>query len=161
MAAAVLGVGVAGALPDLTAAKKKKKLARNEFGCVSVGGKCRGKDANCCSNICDGKKPKKGEKDKSRCVAHDTGECRAGQFEASCAELTLDIPCTTGGIDGRCDTTTGNAGYCRNWKHCASCQKDQDCIAACGANAACIVCPKCEDTGGTACAGLIEACANP
>jgi hypothetical protein len=140
--------------------RKKKKLVFNQFGCVNVGGKCRGKDANCCSGICQGKKPKQGKKDKSRCVGHDTGGCQAGQFEAECVALTLDVPCTTSGIEGRCDTTTGGAGYCRNFKRCASCQKDQDCVLSCGANAACIVCPNCEDTGGTACAGL-EPCLFP
>jgi hypothetical protein len=42
--AGALGVA-AGTIPGLAAAKKKK-LKKNAFGCVDVGGKCRGNDAN-------------------------------------------------------------------------------------------------------------------
>ena len=55
--------------------KKKTTLVRNQFGCVNVGGTCKGKDANCCSGICQGKKPKKGKKDTRRCVGHHEDAC--------------------------------------------------------------------------------------
>src|SRR5262245_17883221 len=53
--------------------RKRKPLALNEFGCVNVGGVCRGKNRVCCSGHCQGKKPKPGQRDRRRCVAHDTG----------------------------------------------------------------------------------------
>lgn len=73
-------LGLAAVIPTLAKAKRKrkKKLKRNGFGCVNVGGKCRGKDAACCSGICQGKKPKKGKKDTSRCtvcVGHLADAC--------------------------------------------------------------------------------------
>ena len=76
----MLGLGT----PSVVGAAKQRKqhrqkLKRNAFGCVNVGGKCRGKDGNCCSGICDGKKPKKGKKDTSRCAGHDASTCLAGQ----------------------------------------------------------------------------------
>jgi hypothetical protein len=153
-----VGLGVFSVRPaDLEAKKKKKKpLQFNSFGCVDVGGKCRGNDANCCSNICEGKKPKKGEKDKSRCVAHGQSTCVAGQREDFCGGD--DVGCLTDqGLEGRCDTTTGNAGYCTVDGECSPCKKDKDCqnIAELGpeigASAACILCAGCPETGGTAC----------
>ena len=47
--------------------KKNKKPKNNAFGCLNVGQACNGKNDKCCSGICDGKKPKKGKKDKSKC----------------------------------------------------------------------------------------------
>jgi hypothetical protein len=134
--------------------KKKKKLRLNTFGCVDVGGTCRGKDANCCSNICQGKKPKKGKKDKSHCVAHDQSTCLPGQAGEVCGGLA-DVPCvTTTGLDGGCFTTTGNAGYCAGDGNCFPCKKDADCILHCGPQAACIKCPtECASVGGAACDG--------
>ena len=86
---------------------KKKPLSFNEFGCINVGGKCRGKDELCCSGICQGKKPKQGKRDKRRCVAHDTGGCT--ETDRVCPS----VPCTTSiGHAGGCMTTTGNAPYC-------------------------------------------------
>jgi hypothetical protein len=100
--------------PDsaLTTAKKRKKkkvLKRNAFGCVEVGGKCRGKDSVCCSGICEGKKPKKGKRDRSRCVAHDTGGC---QPTGGACELVPNCTTSTGDPSGLCLTTTGQAAYC-------------------------------------------------
>jgi hypothetical protein len=39
----------------------------------------RGKSGLCCSGIYEGKKQKQGKKDTSRCVAHDSGACQAGE----------------------------------------------------------------------------------
>jgi hypothetical protein len=155
-AAAMLGL--APLLPKASVAKKdkkkKKKLRFNEFGCVNVGGKCRGNSDNCCSGICQGKKPKKGKKDKSRCVGHDEGTCLPGQTPTSCGG-SESIACVAGGgADGQCFTTTGNAAYCSDEGDCFPCKKDADCIGVCGAGAACVRCAAaCAETGGTACLG--------
>jgi hypothetical protein len=152
--AAVLGGGAAGLPHQASAGKRKKRLKRNEFGCVNVGGKCRGKGQHCCSGICNGKKPKQGEKDTSRCVAHDAGVgCRAGDHEAGC-DGAADISCTTStGSLGVCDTTTGNAGICIFGFSCFPCRKDEDCQKqGCGPRASCVRCQEsCPHTGGTAC----------
>jgi hypothetical protein len=148
-------------LPDAADAKqRKKKLQRNAFGCVDVGGKCRGKDANCCSGICQGKKPKKGKKDKSRCVGHDESICTLAQ---DACVATAENCATTAGPNGTCFVTTGNAPYCAspNGRQCFPCTKDEDCQSFCGAAAACLKCPTCEsDTVKTVCAG-IDACVFP
>jgi hypothetical protein len=150
--ASVLGVGTL-SLPALAAAKKKRKskikIRRNAFGCVSVGKACRGKDANCCSGICKGKKPRKGEKDTSRCVAHDTGGCLPGKDICDAF-----VACTTSaGNTGHCGTTTGNAGYCFDVIPglAQRCRRDPDCREALGASAACVYCPG-SDFGG--CLGI-------
>jgi hypothetical protein len=145
-----LGLVTAGT-PDLAAAKKprKKKLKKNEFGCVNVGGKCRGKDRLCCSGICQGKKPKKGEKDTSRCVDHDTGGCLPGTYH--CDDL---VPCTTSaGNFGGCATTTGHAGYCKDGfpGFEQPCRRDADCQEALGESAACVYCPS---SGTATCRGI-------
>jgi hypothetical protein len=126
--------------------RKKNKIKRNAFGCVDVGQSCRGNDALCCSGICQGKKPKKGKKDKSRCVAHNALDCQAGAD--SCAGQA--VPC---GTAGACTITTGAASFCSATGDgaCVTCQKDADCEASRGPGAACIVCPgNCPDTT-TAC----------
>jgi hypothetical protein len=148
--AAALGLGTASRPDGASARRRKKKPQFNEFGCVNVGGKCRGKDSVCCSGICRGKKPKKGKKDKRRCVDHDTGGCAAGEQEAFCGGT--DINCvTTAGESGVCNTTTGNAGYCTSFGGCFPCSKDADCRAVCGDQAACTICDSCDQTGGTSC----------
>jgi hypothetical protein len=124
--------------------KKKTKLVLNAFGCVDVGGTCRGNDANCCSGICQGKKPKHGKKDKSHCVAHDVQECQSDQDFC----LEIEAPC---GTLGKCLRTTGNASFCGGDGDCLACRKDTDCEANSGPGAACIVCAKCPETGNTAC----------
>jgi hypothetical protein len=120
------------------------------LGCVNVGGKCRGNDANCCSGICDGKKPKKGKKDRSRCQAHDASTCQPGQSPEVCGDE--DVVCTTsGGEKGMCATTTGNAGYCFNAVQLnGSCTRDTDCQDGVGPSAACI---HCLSSGETHCVG--------
>ena len=130
---------LAGAIPFVQPAgakkKRKNKLNRNQFGCVDVGGRCRGKDKNCCSGICQGKKPKKGEKDKSRCVAHHVDGCQTGQD----ACVGNAVPC---GTDGICVRTTGGAGFCgaSSGSTCTGCAKDTECEPTHGPGAACVVC---------------------
>jgi hypothetical protein len=157
-----VGLGVLAGGPAILEAKKnkkkkKKKLKRNDFGCVNVGGKCRGKDNNCCSGICQGKKPKKGEKDKSKCKAHDESTCLAGQTEPICGGIA-DTECVASdGEIGECFTTTGNAAYCARDGDCFPCKKDADCIGVCGPSAACVPCAEeCAETGGTACLGAAD-----
>jgi hypothetical protein len=157
LSAAVLGLGVGHPHGAASAKKdkksKKKPLKLNAFGCVNVDGACQGKDANCCSGICDGEKPKKGKKDKSKCLAHDTGTgCFAGQINTFCGGTTVACTTSTGSPAGVCDTTTGNAPYCTDSGECFPCKKDKDCVPICGAGAACAKCPTgCASAGGTVC----------
>jgi hypothetical protein len=154
--AATLG-GSAARLPMASARKRRGKLVRNAFGCVAVAGQCRGKDRVCCSGRCDGKKPRKGEKDRRRCVAHDTGGCRVGQRNQRCGGV--DIQCRGGaGLVGVCETTTGNAPYCASGYSCAPCATDEDCRSVCGPQAACLPCGYYCD--GPVCAGP-AACTGP
>jgi hypothetical protein len=138
---------------------KKPKLKRNAFGCVDVGGKCLGNDANCCSGICEGKKPKKGKKDTSVCVGHDTaGVCFP---DSDTCTVGGTIPCGPGVRDCRCLLTTGNAGFCGDLEAgftelCRDCARDADCEAEFGPGAACVffhgICSVfCPATGRTAC----------
>jgi hypothetical protein len=146
--ALVLGLSVSDRLGLARAKNKnnKKKPRFNDFGCLDVGKKCNGKNSRCCSNVCQGKKPKEGKKDKSRCVAHSVGGCQPG--EDSCAGV--DEACGTGGL---CFRTTGKAGFCGAAVTCMVCRKDTDCHAAQGAGAACVVCESCIAVDGsrTAC----------
>jgi hypothetical protein len=122
--------------------RKKKKVKRNDFGCVDVGKFCKN-DGQCCSGICQGKK------DKKTCKAHDESTCQTGQSISECGGT--DVPCTTstGDTDGLCFTTTGKAGYCYRTGNCFVCNKDADCTAVCGPQAACIVCAGCSREVGT------------
>lgn len=136
----------AGGRPGDTSAKdkkrKKKPLKRNEYGCVPIGKPCRGNDAVCCSGICEGRKPKKGERDRTQCEAHDTGGCQQGQQSGFCRDGSMGLPCTSSaGNMGTCETTTGNAGFCVHTGGCADCRTDSDCHATTGNPlAACIRC---------------------
>jgi len=135
--------------------RRKKKTPRlNEFGCLNVGQKCRGKDKLCCSGICAGKKPKHGGKDRRRCAAHDTGGCPAGERQEACSG-GFDRVCTSAsGQEGVCNTTTGNAGFCAVSGDCFPCQRDADCQPLCGPGAACVRCAEtCLAAGGAACFG--------
>jgi hypothetical protein len=141
---------VAGMVPDGATAKKRrkrKKVKRNEFGCVNVGRFCR-KASQCCSGICQGKKGKK------TCKAHDTGDCQPGPtFEECGAEE--NVPCiNSNGNEGRCATTTGNAGYCSNAATISvpPCTRDADCEDF-DPRAACVLCP--EGDTPTVCARFI------
>jgi hypothetical protein len=150
-----LGFGLSALrFPGVLEAKKKhrkhtKALLTNDYGCVDVGKPCRGNDANCCSGICEGKKPKKGKKDKSRCFGHGAGSCQVGQgicvgggAASSCGPINV------------CLQTTGKACYCASINGaCAFCQRDPDCVAlGWGPNAACVPSEGCPNTGGTYCA---------
>jgi hypothetical protein len=140
LAGAGLGFGAL-RLPDAVDAKKKSKKPKlNAFGCLNVGQPCRGKDAKCCSGVCQGKKPKRGQKDKSTCVAHNTGGCtpeRSACFTGNQSSLC--------GPQSVCLATTGNAGFCAaatftQEANCRVCRTDQDCDAAgFGPGAACVV----------------------
>jgi hypothetical protein len=113
---------------------KKPKL--NAFGCLNVGQKCRGKDSTCCSGICQGKKPKKGKKDRSTCVAHNTGGCTLDRDLCFNPQLA---PCSKTAF---CLTTTGNAPFCAEniADFCRPCGKDKDCEAlGFGPGAACVI----------------------
>lgn len=131
-------------LPDTATAKKprKKRVRVNAFGCVDVGKPCRGDNRLCCSGICQGKKPKEGRKDRSRCVAHGASTCQAGQRDADQCSGAENVVCTTGtgAANGRCNTTTGNAPYCAAELYGEPCRKDADCRPNCGEAAACILC---------------------
>jgi hypothetical protein len=128
-------------LPDATGAKKRsKKPPLNAFGCLNVGQKCRGKDSTCCSGHCQGKKPKKGQKDKSTCIAHNTGGCTVER--SACFTGNQSSLC---GPQAVCLATTGNAPFCAaatftQEANCRVCRTDQDCEAAgFGLGAACVV----------------------
>jgi hypothetical protein len=128
--------GVAGAAFGLEATrldlvaktKKRKKLKLNQFGCVNVGDPCRGKDSNCCSGICDGGKPRRGKKDRSRCVGHNVGICTRGQD--ACAQGPAQATqCGLTGSTCFCRRTTGGAGFCSRpvADLCHDCRTDDDC----------------------------------
>ena len=124
---------------------RKRKIGRNQFGCVNVGKSCE-KDSHCCSGICHGKTGKK------TCKGHDAGGCRAGQHQAICGGANVFCE-TSDGLQGFCDTTTGKAGYCSGLGDCFACKKDTDCQPFCDPGAACIQCATfCPETG-TACVG--------
>ena len=125
--------------------RRKRLLRRNEFGCVPVGKPCRGKDRNCCSGICHGKRPKKGKRDTSRCVGHDVATCQPGEEPSYCGG-TSESCTTTLGMSGVCNTTTGNAGFCSTLAtFCVPpCATDADCQAGSGnSRAACVLCARC------------------
>lgn len=149
-AAALLGRALL--LPSPAGARKKsrKKLELNSFGCVDVGKPCRGRDVKCCSGICQGKKPKKGEKDRSRCVAHHVLGCEAD--EDFCAGVI--VMC---GTNGTCVRTTGKASFCGAGGPCQACRKDKDCEADHGPGAACTVCPHCDGINGSSGTGCVPA----
>jgi hypothetical protein len=148
-----LGLGVV-RFPGAAEAKSKKRRKNkakkprpNQYGCLSVGARCKNAD-QCCSGICEGKK----------CRAHDTGACAAGTHPAGCGGAST-VSCTTSlGKAGVCGTTTGKAGYCFASGQCFACTTDAECQVAedgkYGPRAACVRCAlECATTGGTACVG--------
>jgi hypothetical protein len=148
------GLGLGGAhLPD-AAARKRRRPRFNHFGCIDVGEKCYGKDADCCSGICQGKKAR------SRCVAHDSGLCTLQQDSCEAGGGFVCDP--NDKEDYFCVVTTGNAAFCGDFSEpplaglCRDCRRDRDCRGEFGPGAACIVlgddCPEfCAATEGTAC----------
>jgi hypothetical protein len=153
----VLGLALGGlltaiAMPDADGERrnrrrknKNKKPAFNEFGCVNVGGKCRGNDGLCCSGICLGKKPKKGKRDKSRCAAHNVGSCQAEQDSCAASQVSC-------GVDAFCFRTTGKASFCGGpGGGCVDCKTDKDCEAFFAPGSACVVCDSCGPAQRTLC----------
>lgn len=138
--------------------RRKSKLRFNEFGCITVGGRCRGNDAHCCSGRCEGKKPKKGKKDRSRCVDHDARFCLP---ETDACVFPQGMPCDPENAYCACALTTGNAGFCGDFtgglnRYCWNCSRDTDCEKNFGVGAACILLTglcegSCAETGDTAC----------
>lgn len=129
--------------------KNKQRVVFNAFGCVNVGSFCHN-DEQCCSGICEG------QKDKRTCQAHDDGGCPAGHQDSGCGGTTTLACTTSSGLEGVCETTTGNAGYCGNDYLCVDCRKDADCQELCGRlEAACVRCLDCDGTSTfqTACVG--------
>ena len=128
------------------AGNRRRAPQLNELGCVDVGKACRGKDELCCSGICQGRKPKRGKRDRSKCIAHNTGGCLPGQEAVA-------TPCGTGGF---CATTTGNAGFCYMpaTGRCTNCRKDVECETVLGPGSACVV-------NGFACPGQPAVCLRP
>jgi hypothetical protein len=159
---AAVSLGFAGTRIDAAYGKKRKrKLKRNQFGCVNVGKPCRGKNGHCCSGICEGKKPKKGKKDRSRCAAHGEDSCQKGQHLTACGGQTVQCTTSTGDV-GSCRTTTGQAGYCAADGQCRRCGNDADCRPFCGPDAACVVCDSVLCEFGTQCVGPTDdGCAFP
>jgi hypothetical protein len=156
-ALAILGLTASRPGESLAKRRRKKKLRRNAFGCVPVGKPCRGKDSVCCSGICEGKKPKKGKRDRSRCADHGADICQAGQRNVNCGGE--DVRCTSSsGNEGTCETTTGGAAYCASGYDAIPCKKDADCVPYCGPQAACVRCGYYDHD--PSCAGP-EACHEP
>jgi len=117
---------------------KKTPIVLNQFGCVNVGGKCEGKDGNCCSGVCQGKKPEKGEADKTSCMAHNENSCTAERdkcIQPDPADVSASICSNATGPAGSCFVTTGNANFCANLVgvseagNCRACMRDTDCTA--------------------------------
>jgi hypothetical protein len=162
--AAALGLG-ATPIPDGVTAKKRKKKRPNAFGCLNVGQACGGKNGRCCSGICQGKKPKKGKKDTSRCVAHHAGGCTVDRH--LCTNPTV-AACSAASTTASCFKTTGNAGFCAESEgsdlevNCLPCRRDPDCEEmGFGTGSACVIlrtegvcvnsCEGINDSAGTAC----------
>jgi hypothetical protein len=119
--------------------KRKKKVKKNQFGCVDVGKFCKN-SGQCCSGICKGKKGKK------KCKAHDTGDCAPGANSCESGGISC-------GTNGFCVQTTGKASFCgEGLGACFACTKDVDCEASKGPGAACVLClTACEETGFRSC----------
>lgn len=129
--AVALGViGLGAVRPDDSRAKKKAKP--NQFGCLNVGQPCGGKDSKCCSGICQGKKPKKGKKDKSRCAGHNEGGCSPERNVCTVADPAVSN-CNASNETAVCFVTTGSGVFCGNVAifsevtNCRVCAHDSDC----------------------------------
>ncbi len=134
---AALGAGVL--LPvganDTTGKKKRRKkpLPLNQFGCLNVGAKCRGKSTLCCSGVCTGRKPKKGKRDQRKCVAHNAAGC-APEINFCVAPPSAAF-CNPVVPHAVCMVTTGRGNFCGNRagtsdeNNCRLCARDKDCEA--------------------------------
>lgn len=123
----------------------------NEFGCLDVGQPCQGDSTLCCSGICD--------PGTSTCIPHNSGVC----FEdTDTCTLGHQFPCSFTNPLCTCLLTSGNAGFCGDFKdfdpnaNCRFCSQDTDCQEEFGAEAACVLLrggcsPMCPSTGRTAC----------
>lgn len=142
--------------------RTKTPLPVNRFGCLDIGQPCHGDNANCCSGICQGGRPKKGRPDRSTCVAHHANGCTP---EMDICTAGAKDPCNPNNESAFCTLTTGNAGYCADLPlttamatsgDCRTCSRDTDCQAEFGPGSACVVlggtcAGACDATGGTAC----------
>lgn len=141
-AGAALGLTGAG-LAEVVSAKKKRKPKLNAFGCLDIGQPCGGNGDRCCSGICEGKRPKQGKKDTSRCAAHNVGGCTPAK--SYCAVGLPASKCGPAGADARCLATTGNAGFCAQFEtfsadNCVACTQDADCERlGFGTGSACVI----------------------
>lgn len=138
-----------------TGKKRPKKAKPNAYGCLNMRQPCQGNSALCCSGICEGKKPKKGKRDKSRCVAHDAATCKVDFDFCTAGVKHL---CNATNEQCACVLTTGNAPFCGNFvgSYCRECARDADCEADLGPGAACVVlkgicAPFCDEASHTAC----------
>jgi hypothetical protein len=144
--------------------KASKKLPRNQFGCVNVGQHCRGKNSNCCSGVCKGKKPQPGQKDTTVCAAHNDNSCTPARDLCVVGPSNFATAlCNPNVSQALCFTTTGNGGFCGNTggftpeTNCKACAKDKDCeVFGFPAGSACVLvtgfCATfCPATGNRAC----------
>lgn len=99
--------------------------ALNSFGCVDVGGNCRGDSGLCCSGVCQGPVPPASGPDTSTCVAHNAGDCT---LERNIC-LDIDAELSICGLFAVCAATTGNAPFCASQENveCRNCRTDSDC----------------------------------
>jgi hypothetical protein len=129
-----LGGVFALALGVSAAEAKKKKAKPNQFGCLNVGQPCRGKASQCCSGICEGKKPKKGKKDKRKCAGHNEGGCSPERNVCTAADPAL-AGCNANNEVAVCFATTGSGVFCGSLvafseaTNCQVCARDSDCTA--------------------------------
>ena len=158
----LIGAGVGLGLlrpPVTTEAKKKGKKPKKRIRLRRRQAEVPGKNRTCCSGICQGKKPKKGKKDRSRCVAHNAGFCAADSDSCS---VGTDVACNPGNPSCFCTLTTGNAGFCAAFRGgpagtAGSVVRTPTARRSFGEGAACLLLggactPLCGLTGRTACA---------
>jgi len=103
----------------------------NAYCCLNVGQKNCGNGALRCSGICQDRRPRKGKRDKRKCVSHD-----AQIFQPTDDSYTEPAVLCGKGLR---NCTTGNAGFCGKSDVCGVCSKDADCEAMSGQGAACVV----------------------
>lgn len=135
LALGISAVGLGASHHEARLARKKKKAAPNEFGCLNVGQPCRGKDSSCCSGVCQGKKPKPGKRDNRKCAGHNEGQCSLTRDLCAVSEPVL-ARCNPNNLESYCFVTTGQGAVCgltadfTNDLNCRACARDSDCTAA-------------------------------